>query len=127
MFFGRKTEDGIVGNYADALKRIKELEDENRHLKSANDAYQQRLVGEMAAASYAIDWDAMHAFSVERIWDNGLQKTIIGYRLEEPVVITEGDDQRVTTKDVVREWYLYCPADKHEQLVKEFNEWKAKK
>ena len=120
MFFGRKSEDGIVGNYADALKRIKELEDENRHLKSTNDAYQQRLVGEMANASYAIDWDAMNAFSVERIWDNGLQKTIIGYRLEEPVIITEGEEQRITTKDVVREWYLYCSKEQHAKLVEQF-------
>ena len=96
-------------------------------MKFANDAYQKRLVGEMAAASYAINWDAMNAFSVERIWDNGNQKTIIGYRLEEPVVETEGEEQRVTTKDVVREWYLYCPHDKHEQLVEEFKQWMNKK
>jgi hypothetical protein len=127
MFFGRKSEDGIVGNYADALKRIKELEEQNEKLKFANDEYQRRLIGEMAAASYAINWDAMNAFSVERIWDNGTQKTIIGYRLEEPMIVTEGDQQKITTKDVVREWYLYCPADKHEQLVQEFKEWMKKK
>jgi len=27
----------------------------------------------------------------------------------------------------VREWTLYCSAEKHEELVKEFNEWKSKK
>jgi hypothetical protein len=112
---------------SDLKCQIEDLKKENEKLKYANDAYQKRLVGEMSSASFAIDWDAMKAFSVERMWDNGLPKTIIGYRLEEPIITTEGDDQRVTTKDVVREWTLYCSAEKHEELIKEFNEWKAKK
>lgn len=112
---------------SDLKVQIEDLKKENDRLKYANEAYQKRLVGEMATASFAIDWDAMKAFSVERMWDNGLPKTIIGYRLEEPIITTEGDDQRVTTKDVVREWTLYCSAEKHEELVKEFNAWKGKK
>ena len=113
--------------FSDLKVQLEDLKKENEKLKFANDAYQKRLIGEMAAASYAINWDAMNAFSVERIWDNGNQKTIIGYRLEEPMIVTEGDQQKITTKDVVREWYLYCPADKHEQLVQEFKEWMKKK
>lgn len=105
-----------------------DLQRKVNELQQAVDAYRERLETEMATASFAIDWDAMRAFSVERIWDNGLPKTIIGYRLEEPVITTEGDDeQRVTTKDVVREWYLFCSAEKHEQLVSEFKEWLSKK
>ena len=105
-----------------------DLKKENERLKFANDAYQKRLVGEMETASVAVDWDAMKVFSVERMWDNGLPKTILGYMLSEPVVTTEGEnEQRVTNKDIVREWTLYCSADKHEQLVKEFTAWKGKK
>lgn len=108
-------------------KSRKELEKENSDLRYAVDAYKKRLETEMANASFGIDWDAMNVFSIERLWENGLPKTILGYILEEPIVYTEGDDQRVTHKDVVREWTLYCSAEKHEQLVAEFNEWKAKK
>ncbi len=118
--FGYKSKIEI----SDLKIQIEDLKKENDRLKYANDAYKKRLEGEMATASYAIDWNAMHVFSIERLWDNGVPKTILGYLLEEPVVYTEGDDQRVTHKDVVREWTLYCSAEKHEQLVKEFTEWK---
>ena len=103
--------------------QVEDLKKENEKLQYAVDAYKKRLETEMANASFAINWDAMNAFSVERNWENGLPKTIIGYMLEEPVTVVEGT---VTTKDVVREWTLYCSAEKHEQLVKEFNEWKTK-
>ena len=105
-----------------------ELKKENEKLAYANKVYKERLDGEMANASFATDWDAMKAFSVERMWENGVPKTIIGYILSEPVVTTEGEgEQRVTYKDVVREWTYYCSAARHEELVKEFNTWKGKK
>jgi len=104
------------------------LKKENEKLKYANEAYQKRLVGEMEKSSVAIDWDTMKVFSVERMWENGLPKTVLGYMLSEPVITTEGEgEQRVTFKDIVREWTLYCSADKHEELIKEFAEWKGKK
>ena len=107
---------------------LEELKRENRDLKYANDAYKARLENEFATASFAIDWDAMKVFSVERVWDNGLPKTILGYMLSEPVITTEGEEEkRITYKDIVREWTLYCSAAKHEELVKEFVEWKGKK
>jgi len=108
---------------------LEDLKKENERLKFANDAYQKRLVGEMETASFGIDWDAMKVFSIERVWDNGIPKTILGYMLSEPAVHTEGEngEQRVTYKDIVREWTLYCSATKHEELVKEFIAWKGKK
>ena len=112
---------------SDLKVEIENLKAENQKLKYANDAYQKRLETEMANASFAIDWDAMNVFSVERMWDNGLPKTVLGYILSEPVIYTEGDDQRVTHKDIVREWTLYCSAEKHEELVKEFKEWVSTK
>lgn len=111
---------------AEKNRRIDELQKDIENLKYANDVYKKRLETEMANASFAIDWDAMNVFSVERMWENGLPKTVLGYILAEPVIYTEGDDQRVTHKDVVREWTLYCSAETHEKLVAEFNEWKGK-
>ena len=109
---------------SDLKVELDNLKTENEKLKYANDAYRNRLVGEMESASFAIDWDAMKVFSVERNWQNGIPYTILGYMLSEPAIHTE---EQVTYKDVVREWTLYCSATKHEELVKEFNEWKAKK
>lgn len=107
---------------------LEDLKKENEKLVFANDAYRKRLVGEMESASFAIDWDAMKVFSVERVWDNGIPKTILGYMLSEPMVTTSGEGvERVTEKEIVREWSLYCSAQKHEELIKEFNVWKAKK
>jgi hypothetical protein len=81
----------------------------------------------MASASFSVDWKRINAFSIERMWENGIPKTIIGYMLTEPVVTTEGEgEQRVTYKDVVREWTYYCSAEKHEELVKQFIEYKGK-
>jgi hypothetical protein len=110
------------------LAKLATLEKENKELKYANDVYKNRLENEMANASFAVDWDAMKVFSVERMWENGLPKTVLGYMLSEPVVTTEGEgEQRVTYKDIVREWTLYCSAEKHEQLVKEFIKWRGEK
>jgi hypothetical protein len=102
---------------------LKNLKRENAELKSINDAYQNRRNEEMATASFATDWDAMKVFSVERNF-SGEPTTILGYMLSEPATHTE---EQVTYKDVVREWTLHCSPAKHEELVKEFNEWKAKK
>lgn len=109
--------------YSNLKVECDDLRRENIRLKADNDAYRTRLTGDMAAASFSIDWDAMKVFSVERNWNNGCPTTILGYMLTEPAVHTEG---AVTYKDVVREWTLHCSAEKHETLVAEFNAWKAK-
>ena len=123
----------MILGFADKIKmsdlkvEIESLKKENQHLKSVAETYQKRLNEEMDNASFAIDWNAMKAFSVERNWNNGFPTTIIGYMLSEPAVHTEGEEQRVTYKDVVREWTLHCSPAKHEELVKEFTSWKVKK
>lgn len=117
----RKSAEMDLQNQLDALKK------ENESLKYSNDAYKSRLETEMNSASFVIDWKTMNVFSVERMWSNGLHKTIIGYLLAEPVIYTESDDQRVTHKDVVREWSLYCSAEMHEKLANEFKEYLEEK
>ena len=103
---------------------LEDLKKENEKLAYANDEYRKRLIGEMETAPFAIDWDAMKVFSIERNWQNGIPYTILGYMLSEPAVHTE---EKVTYKDVVREWTLYCSATEHARLINEFNEWKSKK
>jgi len=114
--------------HSDLKVELENLKKENAKLAYANDAYKKRLESEMVNASVAIDWDAMKVFSVERMWENGIPKTILGYMLSEPMVTTSGEGiERVTEKEIVREWTLYCSAEKHEVLVLEFNAWKGKK
>ena len=110
--------------HSDLKVELEDLKRQVKDLQYANDAYRARLDSEFATASFAIDWDAMKVFSVERNWKNGIPYTILGYMLSEPAVHTE---EQVTYKDVVREWTLYCSAAKHEDLVKEFTAWKGKK
>jgi hypothetical protein len=104
-----------------AIQKMESLTRENNLLKDQVEAYKNRMDSEYSTAAYSVDWAAMNAFSVERMWENGLAKTIIGYMLTEPVVTTEGEgNQRVTYKDVVREWSLYCSHTEHQRLVSEF-------
>ena len=114
--------------YSNLKVEIEDLKNENVALRCANDAYKMRYEGEMANSSFAIDWDAMKVFSVERNF-SATPTTILGYMLSEPAIHTEGEggEPRITYKDVVREWTLHCSPEKHEQLVKEFIEWKARK
>ena len=107
-------------NTSELELRIKELEQANEKLTYAAKVYKERLDSEFAEASFAVDWHAMNAFSIERVWDNGVHKTVIGYLLPEPITVTEGN---VTTKDTVREWNLSCSHKEHQRLVAEFNEY----
>lgn len=72
---------------------------------------------ETGDADFVFNFNAVKAFSVERNWHNDRPCTIVGYVLQEPVTMTEDN---VTTKDVVREWYLYCSKEQHAKLVEQF-------
>lgn len=115
MFYSKSKEE--ISNLKAQLDDLKTTNDQ---LAYANKVYRERLEAEYAQATYAVDFQAMNAFSVERMWDNGTQKTVIGYMLTEPVSVTEGT---TTTKDVVREWTLYCSHAEHQRLVEEFNQY----
>jgi len=61
---------------------------------------------ETSIESYAVDFDKLNAFSVERQFDDkGNPYTTIGW---------------LDQNSVSQEWYLYANQDAHEQLVKEF-------
>lgn len=97
------------------------LQRQVENLQAQVEMYRLRLEGEYAEARYSVDWAAINAFSIERIIEGTTQKTIIGHILSEPTVTTEGaGDQRVTYKDIVREWTLYCSHKEHQRLVEEF-------
>ena len=108
---------------AEKTRQIDALERELTRLGNA--LAEERLViktlqDATRSSSFAFDFTAVKAFSVERNLDaKNLPVTIIGYLLPEPVVVTE---DTTTTKDVVREWYLHCDEKQHEAIVKAFKE-----
>ena len=75
---------------------------------------------ETSESEFVFDFSAVKAFSVERNWNNGRPVTIIGYMLSEPFTTTEDS---VTTKEVVREWYLYCSKERHAEIVEQFKQY----
>ena len=90
--------------YSNLKVELEDLRNENKRLKDV-------IKGEISNASFSIDWKIMNAFSIERNYDHRSIKTIIGYLVN----------------DVIHEWSLYCSADEHERLVKEFNVYKGEK
>jgi hypothetical protein len=99
-----------------------ELEEVKKELREANKVIAS-VNTELTSAEPVIDWSIMNVFSVERMASNNRPATILGYLLPEPVVTTEG---AVTTKDVVREWTLYCNEARHQELVDQFKAYKEK-
>jgi hypothetical protein len=76
---------------------------------------------EAAAATFAVDFSTLGAFSVERIIKHGVATTVIGYIVRETIETSNNTEERETSyKTEVREWTLYCNQDRHEELVKEF-------
>jgi hypothetical protein len=93
MFFGAI--DRLT--YSNLKCELEDLRNENKKLKVDNNTYKKRIEGEFSNASFAIDWDTMNVFSVERNWGHGYPVTILGYLLSEPVTHTE---EQVTFKTI---------------------------
>ena len=91
-------------------KRNKELEDDVRKLP------------------VSINFGAMDVVSVERTLHNGVMPvTVVGYKNNERVIDEKCNGTTKvsvsTTNSKVKEWYLQCNEDIHNDLVKQFNEY----
>jgi hypothetical protein len=108
---------------------IRELEKENAALKLQVNSLLADIAqfnNEALAATPYIDFDTMRVFSIERqLREHGIPETIIGYYMDKPVISHDGE--MIIHRDVVKEWVLYCNTQRHEELIKQFIEWKAKK
>lgn len=105
---------------AEKNRRIDDLEREiTRYADALSDARKkiQEFTDSARSSTFSFDFNAVKVFSIERNFHDNRLCTIIGYLLPEPVVVTEGE---TTTRDVVREWYLYCDNTQHEAIVKAF-------
>jgi hypothetical protein len=72
----------------------------------------KELQDKSRSCSVAVDFEMMDAFSIERMHDGGVGRTVIGYLKSLP----ESDPD-------IGEWTLYCNEEIHEKLVKEFIEY----
>jgi hypothetical protein len=125
MFFGNKLDKQLDREIEKTKRELDSLVSENANLVARIKELTDRLDDEYSKATYAIDWKEMNAFSIERMKENNIPKTVIGYILTEPVVSTDSDN--VTYKDIVREWTLYCSHEEHQRLVKQFEQYKKDK
>lgn len=100
---------------------------EHEELQSKYKSLEQHLANinsDLRKAKPMIDFDNMRVFSIERMVHNNVPTTILGYFLAEPVLSSDGE--MIVMKDIVKEWYLYCNNERHEELVAEFQKWKGK-
>lgn len=63
---------------------------------------------------FHIDFEMAHIVSIERIIDNGIEKTSFGTAFPGSTKINDN-------------WVFYCSKEKHNELVKEFKEYLAKR
>jgi hypothetical protein len=100
--------------------RVNELDVEVTSLRNEMISLRKKLEQEDAIEqnlSVAIDFNKIDAFSVERnIGDNNRRCTVIGY-LQPSKTTADGVVTKIST---TQEWVLYCSAEQHEKLVKEF-------
>lgn len=108
-------------------KKAYDLETKLINALQERDNYKKRLDDHLIAAKdleFAVDFDALEVFSIERMCVNNEDKTIIGYWAEETVAV---EGKKIGTQRTVREWTLYCSHRRHDDLVKAFRKWKDSK
>lgn len=90
--------------------------DRNAELIDDRDSLRRKLAdaqhGSNDQASFVIDFWRLNPFSVERNVMDGRPCTIFGY---------------FDNEGKVAEWVWFCSVDTHNKVVKEYNEYKAKK
>jgi len=105
MWSWEKKDKGIDRTINKIEVKIDELIAERDDLKTQLDAMKKSLSDE----SFALDFEVVKVFSIERNIHDGEPCTIIGYL---------GENQNMI------EWYWYCSARRHKELVEAFENFK---
>ena len=111
--------------FSDMKVRMEELESEVKNLKHQISEYDTLIASinsDLTKATPILDFDLMRVFSIERHVNGNKPCTIVGFFEQEPVLSSDGE--MIVTKDVHKEWYLYCNNERHEELVNKFVSWK---
>ena len=122
MLFGNSKLIQLSDRNVKLANRVAELEKQIDHHNSIVRETSQK---DLATSSFAIDFNRMNVFAIERnVNHDGRPHTIVGHFVDEPVIFEGGD---VASKSVVHEYTFYCSHEEHERLVKEFTEFKRQK
>lgn len=105
MWSWEKKDKGIDRTINKIEVKIDELIAERDDLKTQLDAMKKSLSDE----PFALDFEVVKVFSIERNIHDGEPCTIIGYL---------GENQNMI------EWYWYCSARRHKELVEAFENFK---
>ena len=100
--------------------RVEQLENEIKRYQDALVAERTLLARRCADASFEFDFNAVKVFSIERNTKDDVPVTIIGYILDEPIF--HATQEMWCPNPKIREWYLYCSEERHEELVIKFRE-----
>jgi hypothetical protein len=102
----------LRSKYQKLLDQNSDLIDDRDSLRTKLVQAQSDLADQTQDAQFAIDFARLRPFSIERNVSDGKPCTILGY----------------FNKDgAVAEWYWFCSLKTHNQLVEEYNGYKAKK
>ena len=110
--------------YAKHLKRVSYLEKENERLRDELRRSKEvinEVNNSITSATPMIDFDTMRVCSIERVVTNNKPATILGHFMYEPII---ENGEVVGEREKLKEWTLYCNNERHEELVKQFKQWK---
>ena len=120
MFWKCKSEVPDVTK-ANLVKENEALKAEVNQLKKVI----ENVNNAIQSSEFSVDFAEMNAFSIERFVNNNNPCTLIGYFIDEPVVV---DGKMMGSNKVLNQWYLYCTQERHSELVVQFNAYmKGKK
>jgi hypothetical protein len=121
MMFWKCKSDVPDTSKSDLIKENEVLKTEVEGLKKVISDINKAI----QSSEFSVDFEEMNAFSIERFVNNNNPCTLIGYFIDEPVVV---DEKMVGSKKVLNQWYLYCTQERHSELVVQFNAYmKGKK
>ena len=106
--FGRKKIKEAKTSQINLEIEMEDLRRENRRLRSLI----EDIGAKISSSPVVVDFQLMNVFSIERMAKDNTPVTIIGY------FINNANEEKK-----VKEWYVYCNDQRHQQLVAEFNEY----
>ena len=102
----------LRSKYQKLLNQNSDLIDDRDSLRTKLTLALNDLADRNRDASFAVDFDQLNPFSIERNVSDGKPCTIFGY---------------FDKNGAVSEWYLFCSLETHNRLVEDYNGYKAKK
>ena len=102
----------LRSKYQKLLDQNSDLIDDRDNLRTKLTLALNDLADRNRDASFAVDFDQLNPFSIERNVSDGKPCTIFGY---------------FDKNGAASEWYLFCSLETHNQLVEDYNGYKAKK